>query len=103
MTETPTIGQAPADQLVALAQSARDVANELLRVHDGDDPRVREARETLDAVVARLGEIASRADSPRIVEAIDPADTRSWLIRGLKSLPAAMPRDRKKRAHVDTW
>lgn len=82
MTENPTIGQAPADELVALAQSARDVANELLRVHDGDDPRVREARETLDAVVARLGEIASRADSPRIVEAIDPADTRPFYFPG---------------------
>ena len=51
MTETPTIGQAPADELVALAQSARDVANELLRVHDGDDPRVREARELIRSIV----------------------------------------------------
>ena len=34
---------------------------------------------------------------------IDPADTRAWVARGLKSLPPSPPRSGKKRPYVDTW
>jgi len=34
---------------------------------------------------------------------IDPADTRAWVVRGLKSLPPTPPRTGKKRPYVDTW
>ncbi|MDP6027096.1 MAG: carboxyl transferase domain-containing protein [Pseudomonadales bacterium] len=34
---------------------------------------------------------------------IDPAETRAWVVRGLKSLPPVPPRTRKKRPYVDTW
>lgn len=80
--ETPKIGQEPADPLVDLAESVRDVANELLRIHDGDDLRVTEARETLEAAVAKLAEIASRHESPRAVEAVEKAATRPYYFPG---------------------
>ena len=36
-----------------------------------------------------------------IDDVIDPADTRRWILRGLKSLP---PRDTgKRRTFIDTW
>lgn len=38
-----------------------------------------------------------------IDDVIDPADTRSWIIRGLKSLPPKSPRTEKKRPYIDTW
>ncbi|MBM3140371.1 MAG: carbamoyl-phosphate synthase large subunit [Chloroflexi bacterium] len=34
---------------------------------------------------------------------IDPAETRAWIVRGLKSLPPVPPRTAKKRPYVDTW
>ena len=34
---------------------------------------------------------------------IDPADTRAWVVSGLKSLPPVPPRTGKKRPYVDTW
>ena len=34
---------------------------------------------------------------------IDPADTRAFVVRGLKSLPPTPPRTGKKRPYVDTW
>jgi len=34
---------------------------------------------------------------------IDPAETREWIARGLKSLPPKAPRKGKKRPYVDTW
>ena len=34
---------------------------------------------------------------------IDPADTRAFIARGMKSLPPTAPRTTKKRPYVDTW
>jgi len=36
-------------------------------------------------------------------DVIDPADTRSWIMMGLRSLPPAEPRTRKKHPYIDTW
>lgn len=75
---------------------------ELMAIEDPEeriaayDRKVSEAYEKARAV-------NSGGNAYGIDDIIDPADTRSWLIRGLKSLPAAIPRDGKKRAHVDTW
>jgi len=38
-----------------------------------------------------------------IDDVIDPADTRAWIVRGLKSLPPKLPRAGKKRPYIDTW
>ncbi|MEM9176697.1 MAG: hotdog fold domain-containing protein [Myxococcota bacterium] len=76
------IGQDPAEELVALADSVRAVANEMLRIHDGDDPRVVEARASLDAIKGRLDAIASRHDSPRAVDAVPSAESRPYYFPG---------------------
>jgi acetyl-CoA carboxylase carboxyltransferase component/biotin carboxyl carrier protein len=38
-----------------------------------------------------------------IDDVIDPADTRRWLMRGLRSLPPPTPHEGKRRQFVDTW
>ncbi|MEE8422603.1 MAG: carboxyl transferase domain-containing protein [Dehalococcoidia bacterium] len=38
-----------------------------------------------------------------IDDVIDPADSRSWIVAGLRSLPATAPRSGKKRPYIDTW
>ena len=65
-----------------------------------EDPT--ERKEAYDRKVAQGYETARAINSGgRYV--IDPADTRAWIVRGLKSLPPAPPRTRKKRPYVDTW
>jgi acetyl-CoA carboxylase carboxyltransferase component len=49
------------------------------------------------------GKALSAATLFEIDDVIDPADTRSWVMAGLRSLPAPKPRREKKRACVDTW
>jgi acetyl-CoA carboxylase carboxyltransferase component len=36
-------------------------------------------------------------------DVIDPKDTRSWVLNGLRSVGPAAPRHEKKRRNVDTW
>ena len=36
-------------------------------------------------------------------DVIDPADTRKWIVMGLNSAPAPIPRDGKKLKWIDTW
>ena len=49
------------------------------------------------------GKALSTATLFEIDDVIDPADTRSWVMAGLRSLPPEKPRAGKKRAFVDTW
>ncbi len=68
------------------------------------DPAQRKAR--FDEMVAEAyerGKALSTATLFEIDDVIDPADTRSWIMAGLRSLPRAKPRAGKKRAFVDTW
>jgi acetyl-CoA carboxylase carboxyltransferase component len=68
------------------------------------DPAQRKAR--FDEMVAEAyerGKALSTATLFEIDDVIDPADTRSWVMAGLRSLPAPIPRTGKKRACVDTW
>ena len=68
------------------------------------DPAKRKAR--FDEMVAQAyerGKALSTATLFEIDDVIDPADTRSWIMAGLRSLPPAKPRTGKKRAFVDTW
>ena len=68
------------------------------------DPAERKAR--FDEMVAQAyerGKALSTATLFEIDDVIDPADTRSWVMAGLRSLPPAKPRAGKKRAFVDTW
>jgi acetyl-CoA carboxylase carboxyltransferase component len=65
-----------------------------------EDPEERKA--SYEQMVAQSYEAARAVNSgPSYV--IDPAETRAWIVRGLKSLPPMPPRTKKKRPFVDTW
>ncbi|MGP8119411.1 MAG: carboxyl transferase domain-containing protein [Xanthobacteraceae bacterium] len=49
------------------------------------------------------GKAVSIASVLEIDEVIDPADTRSWIMAGLRSVPAPPPRTGRKRPCVDAW
>jgi acetyl/propionyl-CoA carboxylase alpha subunit/acetyl-CoA carboxylase carboxyltransferase component len=69
-----------------------------------DDPAERE--EYYKAKVAELyanGKAVSIASVLEIDEVIDPADTRSWIMAGLRSVPKPEPRAAKKRPCIDAW
>ncbi|MEX0959805.1 MAG: carboxyl transferase domain-containing protein [Burkholderiales bacterium] len=68
------------------------------------EPAARKAR--FDEMVAdayERGKALSAASLFEIDDVIDPADTRSWVMAGLRSLPPSAPRTGKKRPFVDTW
>ncbi len=65
-----------------------------------EDPEERKA--AYDRRVAQGYETA-RAINSGARYVIDPAETRAWVVRGLKSLPPTPPRTGKKRPYVDTW
>ena len=68
------------------------------------DPAQRKARfEAMVAEAYERGKALSAATLFEIDDVIDPADTRSWVMAGLRSLPLGKPRTGKKRACVDTW
>ena len=67
------------------------------------DPAERKAE--FDRLVAHyydLGKAVNPASAFEIDDVIDPADSRYWITRGLKSLPPTT-RDAKKRPNIDTW
>jgi acetyl-CoA carboxylase carboxyltransferase component len=68
------------------------------------DPAQRKARfEEMVAQAYERGKALSTATLFEIDDVIDPAQTRSWVMAGLRSLPPVEPRTGKKRACVDTW
>ena len=59
-----------------------------------------------DEMVASSYERAKAVNSATffgVDDVIDPAATRDWIVRGMKSLPEPIPRDAKKRPYIDTW
>ena len=68
------------------------------------DPAQRKAKfDEMVAAAYERGKALSTATLFEIDDVIDPADTRSWVIAGLRSLPPAAPRTGKKRSCVDAW
>jgi len=59
------------------------------------DMRVQRAYESAKAVNAAAG--------GGLDDVIDPAETRSWIVRGLQTLPPTAPRDGKKYPYIDPW
>ena len=69
-----------------------------------EDPQ--ERKEKFDEMVAQAYETGKAINTATLFEiddVIDPADTREWVVAGLRSLPPAAPRTEKKRPFVDTW
>ncbi|HLN08323.1 MAG TPA: carboxyl transferase domain-containing protein [Xanthobacteraceae bacterium] len=65
-----------------------------------------ERKTTYDRLVADLyerGKALSMASFLEIDNVIDPAETRAWIMRGLRSRPPPAARPGKKRPHVTTW
>ncbi|WP_374657709.1 carboxyl transferase domain-containing protein [Phenylobacterium sp.] len=75
--------------------------NELAAI---EDPAARKARfdEMVAAAYAR-GKALSQAMSPSLDNVIDPAETRRWVLAGLKSLPPLPVRTEKKLRWIDSW
>jgi acetyl/propionyl-CoA carboxylase alpha subunit len=63
-------------------------------------------RARYDALVAEAYAWSRALNAGTVFEVddvIDPADTRTWLVMGLNSIPPKPHREGKKRAWVDTW
>jgi acetyl-CoA carboxylase carboxyltransferase component len=68
------------------------------------DPEQRQA--AFDRMVAQSyenGKAINMASFLEIDDVIDPAETRRWVLRGLRSTPARARRQGRKRPFVDTW
>jgi acetyl/propionyl-CoA carboxylase alpha subunit/acetyl-CoA carboxylase carboxyltransferase component len=73
---------------------------ELEAIADPDERKLR-----FDAMVAAAyanGQAINMASYLEIDDVIDPAQTRDWIMRGLKAAPAAAAGERRRR-FVDTW
>ena len=69
-----------------------------------EDPAERKA--LYDQMVERMyqhGKAVSTASHFEIDDVIDPEQSRTWITRALRSVPAPPPRTGKKRPCVDTW
>ena len=65
-----------------------------------------ERRAAYDQMVAELyekGRAINQAVGYAVDDVIDPAETRRWVVAGLRSVPPPLPREGKKRPCVDGW
>ncbi|MDE0373461.1 MAG: carbamoyl-phosphate synthase large subunit, partial [Rhodospirillales bacterium] len=68
------------------------------------DPEERKARyEERVAGMYEQGKAINTASLFEIDDVIDPADTRRWIVEGLRACPPPPPRTGKKRPCIDTW
>jgi acetyl/propionyl-CoA carboxylase alpha subunit/acetyl-CoA carboxylase carboxyltransferase component len=68
------------------------------------DPAARKAKfDEMVAAAYEHGKALNQAATYHIDEVIDPADTRRWIIAGLRSVPPAKTRTEKKLRWIDAW
>jgi len=68
------------------------------------DPAARKAKfDEMVAAAYEHGKALNQASTYHIDEVIDPADTRRWIIAGLRSVPPAPARTGKKLRWIDAW
>jgi acetyl-CoA carboxylase carboxyltransferase component/biotin carboxyl carrier protein len=75
--------------------------NDLAAIEDPEE-RLNRYNEMVAASYERA-KAANSASFFGVDDVVDPADTRSWIARGLRSLPPVVPRTGKKRPYIDTW
>jgi acetyl-CoA carboxylase carboxyltransferase component len=71
---------------------------------DVEDPVARQ--ELFDQMVARAyehGKALNASSYFEIDDVIDPAESRTWITRAVRSVPPRPPRQGKKRPNIDTW
>ena len=69
-----------------------------------DDPALRDALyQKLVAQLYQAGKANNMAAFLEIDDVIDPADTRRWILRGLRSVPEPARPTGKRRPFIDTW
>jgi len=75
--------------------------NELAAI---EDPEERIKRyESMVAEGYERARAVNAGSTSGIDDVIDPADSRKWIVSGLRSLPPTPPRTGKKRPYIDTW
>lgn len=75
--------------------------NELAAI---EDPVARKAEfDRMVAAAYERGKALNYASTYAIDDVIDPADTRRWILGGLRSLPPTPPRTEKKLRWIDAW
>jgi acetyl-CoA carboxylase carboxyltransferase component len=68
------------------------------------DPQARRAKfDEMVAAAYEHGKALNQASTYHIDEVIDPADTRRWIVAGMRSLPSAQTRLEKKLRWIDAW
>jgi len=68
------------------------------------DPQERQTRfEAMVDASYRQGKAINMASYMEIDDVIDPMETRHWIIQGLRSVPALIPKEGRRRPFVDTW
>jgi acetyl/propionyl-CoA carboxylase alpha subunit/acetyl-CoA carboxylase carboxyltransferase component len=68
------------------------------------DPAARKAKfDEMVAAAYEHGKALNQASTYHIDQVIDPADTRRWIVAGLRSLPPTQPRLEKKLRWIDAW
>jgi acetyl-CoA carboxylase carboxyltransferase component/biotin carboxyl carrier protein len=68
------------------------------------DPQERQTRfEAMVDAAYRQGKAINMASYMEIDDVIDPMETRHWIIQGLRSVPALIPQEGRRRPFVDTW
>jgi acetyl-CoA carboxylase carboxyltransferase component len=68
------------------------------------DPKKRiKAYEKMVADSYKRGKAVNMASHFELDDVIDPAETRNWILGGLKSLPPKEIRTKKRRPNIDTW
>jgi acetyl/propionyl-CoA carboxylase alpha subunit len=69
-----------------------------------EDPEARMAAyERMVAEMYERGKALNTASLFELDNVIDPAETRSWIMAGLRSMPPSPPREGKRRPCVDAW
>jgi acetyl-CoA carboxylase carboxyltransferase component len=61
------------------------------------------AYERMVAELYERGKALNAGSLFEVDEVIDPADTRKWIVAGLRSMPPILQREGKKRPCVDGW
>jgi len=75
--------------------------DELMAIEDPEE-RMDKYEEMVAAMYAQ-GKAINAASLFELDNVIDPADTRDWIMAGLRATPPPPPREGKKRPWIDTW